>query len=358
MIVYLFPIFFLFLFGIIELIVPKERTKICIIFAPLTFFYLWFFSGFRFEVGTDFFNYKMLFEHAEDFEHYEYIFLNLVKFFSYHFDFEYLLVFIAFVAVSLKLLMFRLYTKVFFIPCAIYFCTFFISWEMGAMRIGLAVAIALLSLPFLIQRKFLLYSLVITLAVLIHKATIVFLPLYFILTKSFKMKHIIVFFTLLIPLVVFGVIEMIVDFIISVVTGGGQWGYKIRKYLTNQEGVSLHFTAVAKKVILVSLFIFVRYFVIDIKKSPYFIPFFNMYLISTVIYFTLITNSPEMAVRTAAVIGLSEVFLLTFTVLALKKHLRWLAFLLVFLSSIGRFIVTTNQWSELYFPYSNILFKG
>lgn len=83
----------------------------------------------------------------------------------------------------------RKYTPYFYTSFFLYICFYFFGREMGQIRQGLATAIVLFSIRFIIDRKLLQFIITVFVAASFHASSLVILPFYFIAHKEFSRKH-------------------------------------------------------------------------------------------------------------------------------------------------------------------------
>lgn len=80
----------------------------------------------------------------------------------------------------------------FFLSLFIFFCKFYLM-SFVYLRQGIAMGIVWLSIPLILNRKFLPFLFTTALAFTFHKSSIVFFPLYFIANFNFKRNHYLIF---------------------------------------------------------------------------------------------------------------------------------------------------------------------
>lgn len=80
----------------------------------------------------------------------------------------------------------------FFLSLFIFFCKFYLM-SFVYLRQGIAMGIVWLSIPFILNRKFVPFLFTTVLAFLFHKSSIVFFPLYFLANFNFKKNHYLIF---------------------------------------------------------------------------------------------------------------------------------------------------------------------
>jgi hypothetical protein len=91
----------------------------------------------------------------------------------------------AFFSITTKTYFFQKYSPNFGLSLFIYFCTLFFLFDFIAIRQALALSIFLLSIPFIYERRFLPFFLLLLLASQIHISAILLLPGYFLFHLRF-----------------------------------------------------------------------------------------------------------------------------------------------------------------------------
>lgn len=183
---FLFSIFLVFSFSEIVFKIKKNNLLI-----GLFTLFLIFFAGTRWLVGTDFTHYQKLYEiilsgqavigGLED------SYQLISKLFS---NFKIVLLFYAFSAVLLKVLFIR-ESKYPYTTFMLYFSFTYLSYDMGRMRQGLALAICIFSVFYIFKRKLFKFTICMILAFLVHKPAIIFSVVYLLakvrINKKFMM---------------------------------------------------------------------------------------------------------------------------------------------------------------------------
>lgn len=155
-------------------------------------------GGLRFEVGTDWFSYKNIFNSVsliseltsfrveKGFLLFVFIIKNIINDYSFF-------VFIFFLATfSVKLVIIKKYSTDIFISLMIYFSMVFLLYDINGIRQGMAIGIGLLSIPYILSRNLTRFILVIILAALFHTSALILLPFYWIANMEFSKKKLII----------------------------------------------------------------------------------------------------------------------------------------------------------------------
>lgn len=156
-------------------------------------------SALRFEVGTDYHNYRLLYSKANSLQSnqiqrlepgFRYINLFLREITENE---KYLFAITSVIIVGLILIGIRNNSNHFFFSCNLFVCMFFYFQSMNIIRQYFAVAIVFFATKYLIKMNFLKYLLLILLASLFHTTALIMIPFYFILTISYSKRTLIVF---------------------------------------------------------------------------------------------------------------------------------------------------------------------
>lgn len=93
------------------------------------------------------------------------------------------------IVLSCYLSFFRKYSKNYFLSIFIFITFGFYTFYFNGLRQGLAMAITVLAIPFLIDNKFLKFSLIILIASLFHKTALIMFLFYFIVNLRVKIEY-------------------------------------------------------------------------------------------------------------------------------------------------------------------------
>ena len=143
-------------------------------------------GGLRYGVGTDWSQYEITFNNtnliADIFSAREeklfmvfmYISKKIVSSYSF---FTFALFSVSF---YLKYKIFKEYSTDIFLSLIIYFFTLFLIYDLNGIRQGMALAFVFLAIPFLLNKKPLLFVLIVIIGSLFHVSALIFLPFYWI----------------------------------------------------------------------------------------------------------------------------------------------------------------------------------
>lgn len=181
--IYFALILLLFLLSFLNQIDLEKRFILILEFFVFALFLL--FGGLRYKVGADWDSYEVLFNGVSSIE--EVVksreeklymmsnFLIKIIFDNYSF-FVFVFFLIAFV---LKFNVIKLYSKDVFLSLMIYVYGVLLIYDFNGIRQGMAMSFIMLSIPFILNKSFVRFSLLIIIACFFHISAIVFLPFYF-----------------------------------------------------------------------------------------------------------------------------------------------------------------------------------
>ena len=198
------------------------------------------------------------------------------------------------------------------------------TFVFNAARQGLAMAIYMTSIQFILSRKFWKYVIVVLIAAMFHKTIIIAIPLYFIFTMKYSVKTLILVFGgglvigyLLPTFLAFG--STLEDRYALYVTGDATGGYMLTAFY----------------IILSTFFIFQRRFIKCEVLSTYDV-FLLMLIIGSVIYLVVsLTGAYVELTRFAAYFQVGAVFLWPMLV---KNRLRPLGKLVYIIVAVGHLL--------------------
>ena len=173
--------------------IDKTARKYKPIFVIISFLYLWLFSGLRYQVGMDYVSYEDYYNESyfgtcPDFKEPGFAFLFYICR-RIGLPFYVITLLISFITIYLIYKFIFRYSALPFLSILIFY-TFahYYTYSFNVMRQVLASYIFLVSINFIVQRKFLRYALIILFTTsFVHMTAIVLLPLYFILQKYYSL---------------------------------------------------------------------------------------------------------------------------------------------------------------------------
>ena len=348
-------IFFLsFFFGCIFLIILYydkyfRQLSNSIVFFGICLLFI-FFVGFRYDMGTDYWSYYRVFHGvheahvASDFG-FQFL-IRIYRIFSNSFNgFIFLL---AFISIYTKYLFFKKLENPFF-ALFIYIAIFSLGMGFNIMRQGMAAAVVFHAVYWAEKRNIIASFLLICIASVIHISSLIFLPLYFIISRNIKIKTSNVFIIILVAFMIrFYLMEVILSIFepflerISGVQGIG----RIAMYLRIREIYAIDMGAI-RRIVMCILFI-----ILNNKKYINNV-YFNLYLLGTVI-FILFMGYGILAYRLSLVF---DVFLIPlFANIKIAYNYRNIAAIIVFVAiSFVLYWITINSETANLLPYRTFL---
>jgi hypothetical protein len=330
-------------------------------FAIIFFFILILFGGLRYEVGADWESYLKI-TNSIDFENFLesgveplFSFLCLIVKecgLNYH-----SFVFIAFtLATSLKFHSIFKYSTNFFASLMIYFPIQLMSYDMNGIRQGLAMAVLLCSIKYLLDRSFIKFLIVCIIAIGFHASAVVFIPFYFVANTRFNRK--LIHFILLASIVIgFMFQSIILNYILPQL--GGVESILAEKALGYSEseafgtGLSLGFSTLHRLII----FYLFYYFYDKIQLNDNFKNLLlNAYLFSLIIYF-LFSAIEIIGARGSLYYRTMDIFMIA-SFLSIKKDFsyRLVVLILIFIYSLSGIYTNLKMPLNGLVPYDNLLF--
>ncbi|RKF44749.1 hypothetical protein BCY92_17065 [Bacillus wiedmannii] len=183
----------LFLFDLIS----EKKFKLLWYFHFIVIcIFLIFFAGLRYNIGIDYVSHERIYENIqsgllENFSNTNqekgYFILN--KIFN---DFNVMLFFIALVTLTIKFKVIKDNSIYIFLTLYLYYCLFFIRYDMGLVTQGIAAAIIMYSYNYIIEKKQVKFILSVLIASLFHISAIIFIPFYWIIRKEYTVKFIVI----------------------------------------------------------------------------------------------------------------------------------------------------------------------
>lgn len=256
----------------------------------------------------------------------------------------------AVLSVGLNLKCFKDYSPCFFLCILLYVSHTYVAREMMQIRAGLACAICLYAIRYIVQKQIVIFVLLILVASSIHLGAIIFSCSYFIgnLTLSRKKIIFILIASLSIAVVFpFGAVIKSLPHIDAL--------SRVQYYSNSAYGMSsgvFNNLVIIKGIIIIALML---YFHEELSKSnKYYIVSFNLYVFSVVWY--LLWNDFEIvAARIATFFSITEVLLLSYIPLLAKNNINKL------LCTIGIVLIATvmfslneitRKWDDVILPLS------
>jgi hypothetical protein len=325
MVVY-FLIYFLLLF--VAIYYYDEPVKLYLI--PLGFF-LVLFAGLRGEaVSSDYSTYAEYFDlvtHTNTISELTFVEPSFVIFSRLFFNVRGVIVVYALLSVIIKLKALEKLTPFIYYSIALWFSHFFLVLEMNQIRAGLAIGILMLGFPYVIEKKFAKYLLIVVAATLVHYSAVVFLPFYFINTKKINAVY---FFLIpasyLINALGYGLVEIISWVNVSVIQDKIE-AYNLLYSLGSYTKINVYNPVVILRIVVIYLFLF-NWKLLE-EKNAYFVVLLKAYVMA-IVFMLLFASLPVFGLRTSDLFGMVEIILLPFLFYLFKEKYLVLLFLTIF----------------------------
>lgn len=201
---------FIFIFICIFCITDFMKKSQYILFNRFLIILLFtFFCGLRgTNVSSDYINYIEIFEQVPTldnlFQGYEgihgellYLFINsFIKMFTTDSIFVFLC--IAFLTAFINIYYFNKYSPFFILSVLLYFSHSYLYKDFTQIRAGLSCAILLFTIPYILNKEFLKFLIIVSISSLIHSAAIVMIIVYFYSLVEFSKKRVFIILSIVI----------------------------------------------------------------------------------------------------------------------------------------------------------------
>lgn len=235
----------------------KRHRKSTLAVSIAAFVILWIFLGLRGHIYTDFVlyypfyeNIGNIFEQDKYFHYYEpgfVIYSKLIKtLFPNYFVWTFINTFIDLFALRF---VFKRYCNSTILPFIFFMAFQGVMMEANLIRNMKALDCFFFSIPFLIDRKFLKYLILNLIGVTFHTSALLFIPLYFVLTK--KLPKFFIWGGLAFVTVVYWLNLHFTSTIVSHFIVGGSSGDRLQAYLSQNEGYGFTFGYIERTVTII-----------------------------------------------------------------------------------------------------------
>lgn len=166
----------------------KQKYLYYLGFSYIFFFLIIFVSSLRYDVGTDYFSYKEIFELGLTTEPLFAALIKLIK--KCHGEYPVFVFIVFMLSLNIKLFIFSKlsYNKGYFLSLMIFCSFYYIAYEMNAVRQGLALSLTMLASFYAIKKEKIKYFITTMCAILTHYTAIIFLPFYYIINQRISKK--------------------------------------------------------------------------------------------------------------------------------------------------------------------------
>lgn len=349
MIYFLIPALMLFFSIILE---RFKDINLKVIFYICLVFILVMFAGLRGNVEPDYLNYFDIFKSAGmnvnvNVEPAFFYFNKILNYFRM--SFQWVIFLIAFFSITLKINFLFKNSPNFTFSILIYYCSMFFLYDFIAIRQALSMAIFMISIPFIIDRKFFHYAALISIASMIHLSALVLIPLYFFIHYSYN--KVLFYFVLLLTTSV-SVLKVDIQLVSLLLSYFGLPDFASNKLdVYTQEDV---FAALSVRQLLLG-FVFV--FFLSKNDNKIIQVLLNIYIFGIVIG-TLFNEVPQMSFRLKSYFLWTECVLVVFYICKIFKNyylLRIFAYFvlaaLYFYSLYGYLDVLSQRHNGYIYPY-------
>lgn len=353
--IYFSFIFINILYGLLFIITGSKYRlfeTICFLLLAIGMVLL---AGLRDGIGYDFESYKLWFhtiKSTENFWEIDNIEIGYILLNKLCTSFNQLILIIAIFSVGIKLFYINKYSKNKLLSMLLYFTGVYIMFDMGVIRQGLSISIALISIKYIIERRFLKFIFVIFVASLFHTSILIFIPLYFIGTKKFSRKFI--YTASILSLIIYflkldrEILMFISNLNIPIISN------KLLYYYNSYDEGTLYISIIKRLIILI--FFMEVYKRKDINNN-YDNLFFNAYFLSNIIM-CLFPTIPILSGRGNMSLYFMQVFIFSNIIYNINtKIYRILIYIFVILMSVNTMITIINHGNisgQPYIPYVTI----
>lgn len=191
--IYLTILSILIIGQLMNIITNYKYTFISNLYFGITGIFMFLLAALRDGIGYDFNSYKMWYEMinhqgmSNDYVNIENGFFMLNKLCG---SFASLIFISAALAVIIKLFYINKYSEDKLMSLMFYFTGVFIMFDMGVIRQGISIAIALISIKYIIDKNIFKFLFVIFIGSLFHISIVLFIPLYFVGSREYSRKFI------------------------------------------------------------------------------------------------------------------------------------------------------------------------
>lgn len=352
--IYFIILFILLLFSILDIYLEVKRGYRKGIYF-LSILIVTFLVGLRGDVEPDYRSYLDIFNKVSfsnlfsvnsveiGYNYYNYIVKEFLLL-----PFQFVVFTVAFITIWLKFKFLKNNSPRYLISFLLYYCSLLFLYDFIAIRQALAMSIFMISIPFIIERRFLKYLLCIFIASLFHISAVILFPLYFIINK--KINNYFALFVLIgclylnINEITFPIISFFSDlFSISSVSN------KLEIYSLETE-----YSFISIRLLIFSfIFLIFKFFN---NKNEKFSLYFNIFLIG-IVTSTILNEVPQFSYRIKAYFVWADIILWVLLVENFcKKHfglkiIIYIILVLVYSITLYDFFEALSERGNYIYPY-------
>lgn len=314
-----------------------KKVKSLVVLEPIYwifFLFLVIFATFRDSSMPDYGEYMNLFHSnynnsSEDKEISFYYICSLAKFLS-PFNGEYFFLFIyAVLGIGIKYYAIKKYSPHVVFSLCIWLSSFFILHDLIQIRAAVTSGLLLFFLPQIQKRKIIKAIIIFLIAFFFHYSAIVFLPIFFINSRTIKWQIWTSCYVILLLINIFNIdISIFINRMLELISGGSVNSrlavYVTREYAQNEEQVSMF----APYILFQSLVCFISLFSIQRLSSrfPYAIIWLKCCFLSIYIYSLSI---PGVSMRLAELLSIPQIFLVPLLIDCFSNKYKQIGVILV-----------------------------
>lgn len=359
--IYLLIFFSIAMTGLMEVnSLFTNKVKLTVTYWGITLFLI-LFAGTRYKTGFDYLNYVDIYN-TVNLENYliktielGFAFLVYVSR-SAGITFNGFILLVAAISIWLKARFFKEYSDYIFIALLNYFCIGVLISDMGQMRFGLAVAIALFAFKDCFENNSKGFVIKVILATLVHSSAITLLPAYFISrSKALNRNVMIITFFVMFPIILLDLRPFLLYLADNIPIF--QLRAKLRFYIFSDEygsGLGLNLSFLLRLIIFVLMLLFWE---VGVAKYSFYEKMVKLYFFGIMLY--IVFNSvAELATRSSAYFRTLDCFFLPFFISLGKtryeKNIIAVCVILYSLWSLYK-IVFSKEFGFAYNPYNSYM---
>lgn len=350
--IYFVIIIILFFFTICKEF-PECRSINYVLFIISTFI-LVLFAGFRGNIEPDYLNYADIYKESivtsrnnTDIELGYFYFNKVLNYLG--FGFQWVVFLMAAITIGIKAYFFKKYSPNYIFSLLLFYCSVYFLYDFIVIRQAFALSLFFVALPYLLERQFIKYFVIILCASTIHISALVLLPFYFFLNKNF---NVIILYSVIIICVYMNLTEIkvpLLSYLSNVFPIPDASLSKMYTYSLEEEYASIS----NKQILFALLFVFFKNKLPTNKMTNLLV---NLYVFG-ILLATLLNEIPQFAFRTKAYFLWTDVILMVLIIQHIAKKYKLLKLLLYLIVAIiysftmSNFLESVAKRGNYIFPY-------
>lgn len=339
---------YLFIFTMLSILVfsNKDKPKITL-FVVVVFLIIM--AGFRGNIDKDYFMYVGKYESiaSGNYPLYEPLFILISYLVSCTVNNVVgLFLFFAFIGVGLKYLAIKKMSNFWVCSILVYFSYFFFLHDMTQIRTSVASAVLLLSIPFIYDKKFNFFVLLMFLGAMSHYSLVFVVPMYFINEKKVQNVY---FFLIPLAYILF-FLNINISYLLGVISSFYNVGEtRFDYYLKGVKASSIDIFSVLHLIHITISYIFLWKWKFFLLKNKYFVVLIKFYIIGTFLYIAF-GDIPALGIRFSELFQIVEIILIPMLIFLTKSKYDSKFFVIIL--SLFTLLLLTHRL-ELIKPYFN-----